>query len=90
MEKYQGAFLIVAVCGIILLMLAVKSNSEMMLNFVYRCIGGTLLIFLINQAVSLLGFSITVGINLYTVLTSGILGFPGVLLLFGVQIYGIL
>ena len=90
MEKYQGAFLIVAVCGIILLMLAVKSNSEMMLNFVYRCIGGTLLIFLINQAVSLLGFSITVGINLYTVLTSGILGFPGVLLLFGVQIYGML
>ena len=90
MEKYQGAFLIVAVCGIILLMLAVKSNSEMMLNFVYRCVGGTLLIFLINQAVSLLGFSITVGINLYTVLTSGILGFPGVLLLFGVQIYGML
>ena len=90
MEKYQGAFLIVSVCGIILLMLAIKSNSEMMLNFVYRCIGGTLLIFLINQAVSLLGFSITVGINLYTVLTSGILGFPGVLLLFGVQIYGML
>lgn len=90
MEKYQGAFLIVAVCGIILLMLAVKSNSEMMLNFVYRCVGGTLFIFLINQIVSLFGFSVMVGINLYTVLTSGILGFPGVLLLFGVQIYGIL
>ena len=90
MEKYQGAFLIVAVCGIILLMLAVKSNSEMMINFVYRCVGGTLFIFLINQIVSLFGFSVMVGINLYTVLTSGILGFPGVLLLFGVQIYGIL
>ena len=90
MEKYQGAFFIVAVCAMVLLILAVKSKSEMILNFVYRCAGGTILIFLINQMVIFLGFSATVGINLYTVLTSGILGFPGVILLFGIRIYDIL
>lgn len=90
MEKYQGAIFIVAVCAIVLLILAVKSNSEIILNFVYRCVGGTILIFLINQTVLFLGFSATIGINFITVLTSGILGFPGIILLFGIRIYGIL
>ncbi|MGN0308930.1 MAG: pro-sigmaK processing inhibitor BofA family protein [Lachnospiraceae bacterium] len=90
MEKYQGAFLIVGVCAVILLLLAVKRHSRIILNLVYRGVGGTILIFFINQLLLILGFSISVGINPGTVLTSTILGFPGVILLFGIKFYGLL
>lgn len=90
MEIYQGAFLIIAVCGIVMLILAVKANSTIILNFVLRSIAGSLLIFGANQLVEFYGLSIAIGLNPGTVLTTGILGFPGVILLFGIKIYSLL
>ena len=90
MELYQGAFLIIAVLGIVMLIIAVKTNSNLVLNFVLRSVGGSLFIFLINQWVEMEGFSLSVGLNPGTVLTSGMLGFPGVVLLFGIKIYSML
>lgn len=90
MELYQGAFFIIAVCGIVMLILAVKTNSHLILNFILRSITGSLLIFGINQLMEFYGFSIGIGLNPGTVLTSGILGFPGVILLFGIKIYSVL
>ena len=87
MELYQGAFIIIAVLGILMLILAVKTNSVLILNFVLRSIAGTLVIFGVNQILEFYDFSIGVGVNPVTVLTSGILGFPGVILLFGIKIY---
>ena len=87
MEFYQGAFIIIAVLGILMLILAVKTNSVLILNFVLRSITGTLVIFGVNQILEFYDFSIGVGVNPVTVLTSGILGFPGVILLFGIKIY---
>lgn len=90
MELYQGAFLILAVLGIVLFMIAVKTNSHLLLNFVLRSIGGSLFIFCVNQWAEMEGYSLFVGLNLGTVLTSGILGFPGVILLFGIKFYSLL
>lgn len=90
MDNWQAAFLIVGVCGLILLILALKSHSQILLNFVYRCVSGTLLIFCINRLGLLCGISLSVGLNPYTVLTTGILGFPGVILLFGIKILSLL
>ena len=90
MELYQGAFFIIAVCGIVMLILAVKTNSHLLLNFVLRSIAGSLLIFGGNQVLNFYGFSDAIGLNPGTVLTSGILGFPGVILLFGIKIYSVL
>lgn len=90
MEIYQGAFLIIAVCAIVMLIMAVKSNSHLILNFVLRSVTGSLFIFLINQLLEFGGYSLAVGLNPGTVLTSGILGFPGVILLFGIKIYSLL
>ena len=90
METYQGAFLIVGVCGIVLLLLAVKRHSHLILNLVYRGGSGTILIFFGNQLMQLFGISLSIGVNPGTVLTSTILGFPGVILLFGVKIYSLL
>ena len=90
METYQGVFLIIAVLGIVMFIIAVKTNSSLVLDFVIRSIGGCLLIFVINQWLEIEGYSWSVGLNPGTVLTSGMLGFPGVILLFGIKIYSLL
>lgn len=90
MEIYQGAFFIIAVLGIVMFIIAVKTNSGLVLDFIIRSTSGCLLIFVINQWIEMEGYSWSVGLNPGTVLTSGILGFPGVILLFGIKIYGLL
>lgn len=60
---------------------------EKILNIVMRAILGTIAIYFINTALARRGISLGVGINAFTVLTSGILGFPGLLALYGVGLY---
>ena len=90
MEIYQGAFVIIAVLAIVMLIMAVKTNSSLILNFVLRSVSGSLLIFGVNYLLEIMNYSVTIGLNLGSVLTSGILGFPGVILLFGIKIYSLL
>lgn len=59
-------------------------------NFFVRNVIGIALIFFVNEFLSLQGISVSVGMNPGTVLTSGILGVPGVALLYGIGFYGIL
>ncbi len=91
MERYQDIFIIVGACGIILLLLAVKQNSRLIMNLVYRGLWGTVLIFGINSICEMAGYEgLCVELNPGTVLTTAILGIPGLILLFGIQIYGLL
>lgn len=61
--------------------------SEKFLNFFTRGICGTIAIYFINVLLTGMGISLGVGINLFTVLTSGILGLPGLALLYGIGAY---
>ena len=63
---------------------------EKILNLLMRAILGTIAMYFINSALNRLGVPLGVGINAATVLTSGILGFPGLLALYGIGIYRIL
>lgn len=90
MELYQGAFFILAVLGVVMLIIASKTHSHTILNIVMRSISGSLLIFVANQWIESTGYSMEIGINPFTVLTCTILGFPGVILLYGIKIYGLL
>lgn len=63
---------------------------EQILNVLLRAILGTIAIYFINSALAAVGISLGVGINGLTVLTSGILGFPGLLALYGFGLYKIL
>ena len=90
MESYQGAFLIIAVCGIVFLIMAVKTNSHIILNFIIRSISGCLMIFLLNKLLENEEILVSVGLNPGTVLTAGMLGFPGVIMLFGIKFYTLL
>ncbi len=63
---------------------------EKILNVFMRCILGTIAMYFINTALEKMGFTLGVGINAVTVLTSGILGFPGLLALYAIGFYKLL
>ena len=59
-------------------------------QFALRGIMGTIAIYFINMGVTFLGFTTVVGINAVSILTTGILGIPGIVMLYGLSIYEIL
>lgn len=87
MNRYMGTLFIVLACVAVLLIGAVRRKIEWLLNFVMRSILGTIGIYFINMGLAALGISLGVGINAVTVLTSGILGIPGLLALYAIGIY---
>lgn len=91
MDQFNsGTIVIIAACVVVLIVGAVKRKTEWMLNILMRGILGTIAIYFINNALSGLGIPIEVGINPVTVLTSGILGLPGLAALYGIGFYKIL
>lgn len=90
MNNNPGIILIVGACIVVLLIGAVRGKMEWMLNIVLRSIMGALMIHFTNMALAVVGVSLGVGINALTILTSGILGFPGLLALYGIGIYKVL
>ena len=67
-----------------------EKGVRIMVNFFVRVVVGIALVFFVNEFMSVQGVLVQVGINRITVLTSGILGVPGVALLYGISFYGIL
>lgn len=64
-----------------------EQRSHVLVNFIVRAIVGVAMIFFVNEFLSSQGISVQVGMNPVTVLTSGILGTPGVALLYGISFY---
>ena len=90
MGSATGVVMIAAVCGVILVMVAVKLKAEWLLNACVRGVLGAIAIFFMNSFLEKQGLNLCVGINAVTVLTSAILGFPGVAALYGIGFYRIL
>jgi len=88
----QEGYMIVGIiiCAIVLLFVALRKKSEWLMNIILRGIIGTIGIYTINQILISKGISCEVGINPCTVLTSASLGFPGLILLFGLRLYDFL
>ncbi len=60
---------------------------ERVINFVMRCVLGTIAMYFINSILTGAHIYLNVGINAVTVLTSGFLGIPGLFMLYGIGIY---
>ncbi len=90
MENNRGSLLMIVVCIVLLFIGAFRKKTEWLLNLVMRSILGTLAIYFINEALGMAGISLGIGINAVTILTSGILGFPGLLALYGIAVYRML
>lgn len=84
------SLILITVFIVLLISAAVRKRREWLLNFLLRGVLGTVVIAFLNLAGSSLGLGILVGINPITVLTCGILGFPGLLALYGIEITRIL
>ena len=90
MDHVTGIVIGAAIGGVLLVMLAVKVKAEWLLNLCVRGVLGAIAIFFINSFLNKQGIAPCVGINAVTVLTSAILGFPGVAALYGIGFYKVL
>ncbi|MDE6202891.1 MAG: pro-sigmaK processing inhibitor BofA family protein [Lachnospiraceae bacterium] len=90
MENYTGAFLIIGILVFVLLIGAVKNKAEWMLNFVLRGIAGMMAVYFLNLFLADVVPGMKIGYNPITFLTSGILGLPGIAMLYGINFYMLL
>lgn len=90
MGNAGGAMAILAVCLIVLVIGAAGRKVEWLVNFILRAVMGTIGIYAINYMLAQRQIEVMVGINPFTVLTSGVLGFPGVAVLYGIHFFKIL
>lgn len=90
MSDYTGVLWIVGILGIVLLMGIIKSRAEWVINFVLRGIMGMLGIYFINMLTVSQASGAAVGYNLLTFLVSGVLGIPGIALMYGINFYMLL
>ena len=67
-----------------------EQKPQLFSNFIVRAIIGCAMIFFVNECLGAQGITLQVGLNPWTVLTSGILGLPGVALLYGINFLKIL
>ena len=67
-----------------------EHRTSFIVNFIVRAVLGMGLIFFINQYLEYKGISLSVGLNGISFLTSGLLGIPGVAMLYGILAYKIL
>ena len=89
--KQEGIMIVAVIIGaIVLLFIALKIKAEWIINIVLRGIMGTIGIYIVNQIFIMQGINCEVGINPCTVLTSAGLGFPGLILLYGINFYNFL
>ncbi len=90
MERSSAVAAIIFVCVLVLLIGAFGRKIEWVINFVFRAVIGKIGIYFLNNFLMLKDISVTVGINPMTVLTSGILGFPGLVVLYGINFFKVL
>lgn len=83
----MGTAILVSICILLFLLAAMKKKAEWLVNIIMRGILGTLAIYFINGGLATMGISTGVGLNGVTVLTSAILGIPGLVALYGLGFY---
>ena len=86
-DKFIGFIIMLSALAVVLLIGALKKRAEWLLTFLFRGVVGTVMIYFINLAIVSNNMGFEIGINPVTVLTTGILGFPGLLALYGFGIY---
>ena len=74
----------------LLLVVAIRTRTEWLMNVIMRSVLGAIAVYFLNLTLQWGGFSLGVGLNFVTIAVLGILGFPGLLVLYGIGIYGLL
>ena len=90
MNQPENLLWLIGAAVLLLLISFFGKKAEWLLNFALRGIMGTIAIYFINMGVTFLGFPVAVGINAASILATGFLGIPGIVMLYGLSIYEIL
>lgn len=90
MVNANSVLAILGVCIIVLIIGALGRKVEWLVNFILRAVMGTIGIYFLNYLLAARQITVAVGINPFTILTSGILGFPGIAVLYGIHFFKIL
>ena len=85
MDIRMSMQVLAGVCGLVLLILLMKKKAQFFLNFLLRAGIGAAMIMWVNSILIKQGIVVSVGLNLWSLLTSGSLGIPGVALLFAIS-----
>ncbi|HKL80109.1 MAG TPA: pro-sigmaK processing inhibitor BofA family protein [Mobilitalea sp.] len=78
---------IIVVCIIFIAVCYIRRRPDLIIDFALRACVGTAGIYLMDFVLKSFGYHFTVGINGVTVLSNGLLGLPGFILLYGLSIY---
>lgn len=85
MDYQNASIIIIVTCLIVLGIGMTRKRTEWFVNFILRAIVGIIAIFVLNAFFINKGISVKVGINVISLLTSGILGIPGIAVLYGIN-----
>ena len=85
MDIGKSTIAILVMCVVVLGIGVVRARLEIVFNFCLRAALGIFAIYILNSVIGLRNPFITVGINPLTVVTAGVLGLPGVALLYGMM-----
>lgn len=86
MEKIILAIIIVA-CLIFIAICVIRKRADLVIDFLLRACVGTAGIYLLDFVLGISGYQISVGINAFSILSNGLLGLPGFILLYGLAFY---
>ena len=78
---------IIVICCIFIGVCVIRKRPDLLIDFALRACFGTAAVYLLNLVLGMQGYALNVGINGVTVLTNGLLGLPGFLLLYGLSLY---
>jgi inhibitor of the pro-sigma K processing machinery len=78
---------IIIACFVFILVCVIRRRPDLIVSFGLRASIGTAGIYLIDLVLRTKGVDINVGINGVSVLTNGLLGLPGFILLYGLAFY---
>ena len=89
MMPYDNVLLlgIIIICAAFIIINVVRRRPDLIMDFAKRICVGTAGIYLLDFAMRMGGYDIHVGINGVTMLSNGLLGLPGFILLYGLAFY---
>lgn len=81
-------FILIIIISVILLIISlIKQRLDLIVNFALRIFAGLLAIYILNTVFQSINIDLAVGINAVTSLIVGVLGIPGIILLYGLILY---
>lgn len=89
-QKWIGVCTLFILCVILLIVGAMKRRMDWFIRMLFRTVMGVLVIYGVNYVAGNTYEFLCLGYNPATILTSGILGIPGLVAMYGIKLLAVL